>query len=172
MLETFSDHLSLTSYYPEVNLLCNVLSIPALQMKFDDLSKVGRLLKTNIEQNTDKSLKYLLLKYLRKTCRRVRACPLGKFWILKCHFLHFWEVILQNCEDYKTSYKIHKRHHISGLWIYIEFFFILIFILINYKILFKKFESLLTIPSFHLSSFLLFTKLGLFRWVGLKRKLS
>ena len=38
MLETFSDHLSLTSYYPEVNLLCNVLSIPALQMKFDDLS--------------------------------------------------------------------------------------------------------------------------------------
>ena len=38
MLETFSDHLSLTSYYPDVNLLCNVLSIPALQMKFDDLS--------------------------------------------------------------------------------------------------------------------------------------
>ena len=63
-------------------------------------------------------------------------------------FPAFWEVILQNSEDYKTSCKIHKRHF-RTLNIYWIFFHSTV----------KNFESLLTIPSFHLSSFLPFTKL-------------
>ena len=39
-------------------------------------------------------------------------------------FPAFWGIILQNCEDYKTSCKIHKRQHISFH--------------INYKILLKN----------------------------------
>ena len=30
-------------------------------------------------------------------------------------FSAFWGEILQNSEDYKTSYEIHKMQHISGI---------------------------------------------------------
>ena len=50
------------------------------------------------------------------------TCPPETFWdleSLKCHFLHFGG---QFYRIMKMSYIIHKRQHISGLWIYIEFF--------------------------------------------------
>ena len=63
------------------------------------------------------------------------VCPPVTFWdlySLACHFLHFG-AILHNSEDYKTSYKIHKRQQISGLSIFCHCIFH-----INYKILFKN----------------------------------
>ena len=54
-------------------------------------------------------------------------------------FPAFWGEILQNSEDYKTSYKIHKRQYISGLWIYIVFFHSNFHI--NYNILSKNWRA-------------------------------
>ena len=54
----------------------------------------------------------------RKTSRRVRGMPPGTILssrVSEMPFPAFWGVMLQTSEDYKTSHKIPKRQHISGL---------------------------------------------------------